>query len=147
MSRSNYSDDIDDQWASIRWRGAVASATNGARGQALLREMLVALDAMPVKELVAGELEADGQYCALGVVGKARGLILTGIDPEDSDWVADLFGIAPALAREIVYVNDEAVYVAYGKPDLSALRWQRVRNWVVSQLKPSSLPADSKSVR
>jgi hypothetical protein len=34
MSRSGYSDDIDsadDQWALIRWRGAVKSAIRGAR--------------------------------------------------------------------------------------------------------------------
>src|SRR5437868_4429286 len=103
MSRSGYSDDCDG-WAAIRWRGAVAAATKGARGQALLREMMAALDAMPVKELVAHELEAEGSYCALGVVGKARGLDMAKLDPEDRDQVAEAFGIAPALAAEIVYV-------------------------------------------
>jgi hypothetical protein len=47
MSRSGYSDD-HSEWDLIRWRGAVASAIRGKRGQAFLRELLVALDAMPV---------------------------------------------------------------------------------------------------
>lgn len=44
----------------IRWRGAVASAIRGKRGQAFLREMLAALDAMPEKRLIAGSLVFDG---------------------------------------------------------------------------------------
>lgn len=131
MSRSGYIDDFEDNWSLIRWRGAVASATNGARGQALLREMLSALDAMPVKELVAHELEADGAHCALGVVGKARGLDLKKIDPEDSQLVASIFGIANALACEIVFINDEG---EWGGNERSARRWIRMRAWIASQI-------------
>jgi len=47
MSRSGYSDDCDDQWSLICWRGAVKSAIRGKRGQAFLKEMLAALDALP----------------------------------------------------------------------------------------------------
>jgi hypothetical protein len=45
MSRSGYSDDLDPL-ALGRWRGRVASAMRGKRGQAFLREMLAAMDAM-----------------------------------------------------------------------------------------------------
>ena len=61
MSRSGYVDDMCDQWAMIRYRGAVRSAIRGRRGQAFLREMLAALDAMPEKRLTAGALVFDGQ--------------------------------------------------------------------------------------
>lgn len=61
MSRSGYTDDTEDQWSLIRYRGAVASAIRGARGQAFLREMLTALDAMPEKRLISGALVFDGQ--------------------------------------------------------------------------------------
>lgn len=40
MSRSGYTDDCDDQWALIRWRGAVNSAIKGKRGQQALRGRL-----------------------------------------------------------------------------------------------------------
>lgn len=60
MSRSGYSEDCDNDWSLIRWRGAVKSAIRGKRGQALLKEMLEALDAMPVKRLIRGELVATG---------------------------------------------------------------------------------------
>jgi hypothetical protein len=47
-------DDGDiDQWASIRWRGAVKSAASGSRGQAFFRDLITALDAMPEKTLIA----------------------------------------------------------------------------------------------
>ncbi len=63
MSRSGYSDDLDS-WALIRWRGQVASAIRGRRGQAVLRDLLAALDAMPEKALVASELETpQGEVC------------------------------------------------------------------------------------
>jgi hypothetical protein len=84
MSRSGYNDDYDlDPWQGIRWRGAVASAIRGRRGQAFLRELLVALDALPEHKLIANELEKDGAVCALGAVGKARGLALAGLHPDD----------------------------------------------------------------
>lgn len=107
MSRSGYSDDYDG-WASIRYRGAVKSAINGKRGQQALREILAALDAMPEKSLAAESLvTADGEYCTLGALGAARGMNLDALDPEDHEGVAEAFGLAPAMVREIVYENDE----------------------------------------
>lgn len=107
MSRSGYSDDYDDPLTLGRWRGMVASALRGKRGQALLRELAASLDAMPDKRLIAHELKADGEFCTLGVLGAARGIDLERLDPEDYDQVAAAFGIAPCMAQEIVYENDE----------------------------------------
>lgn len=108
MSRSGYSDDCD-VWALIRWRGAVKSAIRGARGQAMLRELIQALDALPEKRLAADSLvTADGEYCTLGALGRARGIDLTAIDPDDRRAVADAFGVAEALAAEIMFENDES---------------------------------------
>jgi hypothetical protein len=131
MSRSGYTDDCENI---AMWRGAVRSATFGKRGQKLLRELLASLDEMPVKELIAEELEADGAHCALGVVGKYRGIALADIDPDEYDRVASAFDIAPALAREVVYQNDEG-----GRWDETpAARWLRVRRWVESQIVPAT---------
>jgi len=107
MSRSGYSEDCDDQWEFIRWRGAVNSAIKGKRGQAFLKEMLAAMDAMPEKRLVSSELEKNGEVCAIGSVGVARGIDMSDIDPEAYWEVADRFGINEKLAQEIVYQNDE----------------------------------------
>jgi hypothetical protein len=132
MSRSNYSDDVENNWGLICWRGAVNSAIRGKRGQALIRELIAGMDAMPVKELIADELEVSGQFCALGVVGRARGIDMTGIDPEDSRIVAKTFDIAEPMAREIVYINDEC---GWGSGETPSARWERVRKWAESQLK------------
>lgn len=130
MSRSGYSDDCDG-WHLIMYRGRVASAIKGKRGQKLLTEMLAALDAMPEKVLVKGELEKEGSYCALGVVGSARGMNLHSIDPEDAEQVSKEFDIATAMAREIVYENDEGGWW----DETPEKRWERVRNWVDSNIK------------
>ena len=126
MSRSGYSDDCDG-WDLVRWRGAVTSAIRGKRGRAMLLELRDALDAMPEKALIAHELvDAAGSFCTLGVIGNARGLPLSEIDPEDSDQVAKLFDIAPALAKEIVFENDEGSW----RDETPHGRWARMRQWV-----------------
>lgn len=157
MSRSGYSEDCDDNWQLICWRGAVASALRGKRGQAFLKELIAALDAMPEKELIGDSLvTADGQYCALGVVGAARGIDLNKLDPDDPYQVAKAFGIAQAMAQEIVYENDEYlndyewVRVTlcgpirpweYHERSVSVLRkhvardrWKHMRDWAESNL-------------
>lgn len=108
MSRSGCTDDYDEDGTGGLWRGAVARAINGKRGQAALRETLAALESMPQKILIGESLvTADGEFCTLGALGAARGLDMSAVDPEDWDAVAALFDIAPAMVREIVYENDE----------------------------------------
>jgi len=103
MSRSGYCDDGENNWEMICWRGAVSSALRGKRGQSFLKELAQAMDAMPVKRLVTEELQAEGEFCTLGVVGNARNLDMSVIDPDDSDVVAEKFGLAEAMVREIVW--------------------------------------------
>jgi len=133
MSRSGYSDDCDG-WSLIRWRGAVNSAIKGARGQAFLRELRDALDTLPEKKLTPNELEADGEFCALGAVGRQRGIDMKQIDAEDREAVAKSFGIAEALAAEIMFTNDDDF--CYGwKQETAEVRWSRVRAWVERHIK------------
>lgn len=126
MSRSGYSDDCSG-WDLICWRGAVTSAIRGRRGQAFLREMLAALDALPEKKLIADELEAEGSFCAIGSVGAARGLDMAGLDPHDRGKVASVFGIPPSLAAEIMFENDADFAIRDETPEG---RFVRVRQWV-----------------
>lgn len=129
MSRSGYSEDIDSQQLNV-WRGAVASAVRGRRGQEFLRDMLAALDAMPEKRLITGDLVRDGDVCAIGSVGVARGIDMSSIDPEVPEDVARAFGVARSLVCEIEWVNDE---MCYGS-ELPEERHARVRAWVASQI-------------
>lgn len=135
MSRSDYSDDCD-QWELIMWRGAVASAIRGRRGQAFLKEMLAALDALPEKKLIDGALECNGAVCAIGAVGAARKVNMTGLDPENAGQVAQTFGIARALACEIVFENDEGA--GYWNNETPERRFERMRNWVAKQIHQAS---------
>jgi hypothetical protein len=162
MSRSGYTDDVEDTWRHIMWRGAVASALRGKRGQQALREIAAALDEMPEKALAADSLvTADGDYCTLGALGRVRGMDIDALDPDDWQAVAKAFGIAPALVREIVFENDEAIddykwidIVICGpmrphspywerhnrtrsvpRERAAEERWQHMRAWVASHIK------------
>ena len=166
MSRSGYTEDCgdyDDDNRSLLWRGAVQSAMRGKRGQAFLTELLAAMDALPARRLVAGDFEAPEtgmpfasrrDVCALGALDPS-------VDEYDAEYLADRFGIARALAAEIVYQNDECVsdhryveidicgpvrpmYPDWGRqtktitvadPHAGARRWERVRAWVAKQIK------------
>ncbi len=166
MSRHGYTDyDGDDPLAQGRWMGALRAAKRGKRGQSFFKELIEALDAMPVKELAAHSFTKDGEVCALGSVALKRGIDVSEFEtlPEDHpdawddeinhDALADKFGIAACLAREIMYENDECDQwhweddgsivrngVRHGETrtvrhhDLPAERWQRMRDWAVRQL-------------
>lgn len=160
MSRSGYSDEIEDPLELGRWRGAVKSAICGKRGQAMLRDLLAALDAMPEKRLAADSLvNADGEYCTLGVLGAQRGIDLASLDPDDFDRVAEAFGVNAKVVQEIVFENDERNYrfdyvkrlpvdigpeVPYRMEwtqlqlDEGAERWKAMRSWVAKHIKEAA---------
>lgn len=175
MSRSGYTDDFEiyDPLVIGRYRQAVNCAIKCKRGQAMLHELLAALDAMPEQRLAAESLvTADGEYCTLGVLGKARGIDMSVLDPDDAVQVAATFGIAESMAREIVYENDDSRndyewrdieicgpvrpnYPDWGShvktmrvefDDAPARRWKYMRKWVVRHLTQNSehFPSASK---
>jgi hypothetical protein len=134
MSRSGYSEGCDG-WALIRWRGAVASAIKGQRGQAFLREALAALDAMPDKKLTTDSLHepATGEFCTLGVVGAARGLDLAALEYSERDGIAKAFGISLALASEIMFENDDQDDWC-GPSTTPEKRWVSMRKWISGKI-------------
>lgn len=165
MSRSGlYEDDGENTLAYGRWRRALTSALRGNKGQAFLRELAAALDAMPVKELVSGELQsADGCHCTLGVIGHQRGLDMAAMDVDDYGGIADALKVNAKIAQEIMWENDETFcdwefvdvvicgpmpphhFRPYGherhersvrvqKPDAAHQRWQHMRAWVEKQI-------------
>jgi hypothetical protein len=140
MGRSGYDDDCDWDRSRYLYRGRVASALRGKRGQAFLLELLAAFDAMPEKKLAAESLKyEDGAVCALGAVALKRGLdadkikqLDTQFEEDNPDYVAHEFGIAECMVREIVYMNDEAVW----REETPEQRFERMRAWVVSEVRP-----------
>jgi hypothetical protein len=132
MSRSGYKDDYgnDDALGLGRWRAQVRSAIRGRRGQAFLRELIVALDTMPEKSLIAGKLVDDvGAVCAIGAVCKARGLDMSRVDCRHQQSVAATVGIAHQMVAEISYENDEV-----GWKETDEQRWRRMRQWAERNL-------------
>ena len=142
MNRSGYSDDCDNNWDLIRWRGAVTSAIRGQRGQNFLRRLAATLDAMPEKRLIKNELEhaLGGRFCTLGAELHARGVDT--LTPEgDTDTgcpekIAKILEVAPALVKEIMYENDEYGVYRHNKDTQDQSRWHHMRRWVENHLQP-----------
>ena len=133
MGRSGYSDEHEESELNL-YRGAVESAIRGKRGQQFFRDLIAALDAMPVKELITGELEDNGAVCALGSLGQSRSLDMSNVDTTDSDTLGDLFGIARSLAAETMFMNDDD-FGCYPN-ETPAERWTRMRAWATENIKP-----------
>jgi hypothetical protein len=140
VSRAGYSDGGDDQWSLIRWGGVIASATRGKRGQEFFRALVQVLDDMENKRLIKGSLADGGEVCALGAFGRANNIHLApleaAIEDRDYDKLGEAFGIAPALAREIMYQNDDIMW-----DSAPEARWRRLRAWAAEQiiLRPEEL--------
>ena len=131
MSRSGYSDDYDGDHPIALYRQAVRRATMGYRGQHLLRRLRMALDAMPEKRLIDGAIkDKAGNVCALGAVD-ATAPAYDEDDDQHAEKLGKHFGIATALAAEIVFMNDEAEW----RPETPEERWTRMRKWVDEQIR------------
>lgn len=138
MSRSGYVDDFDDPLVLGRYRQAVKRAIEGRRGQAFLRELADAMDAMPEKALIADELiDSEGSCCAIGVVCQSRGIDVSAVDPSCPASVGELVGIAKSMAAEIEFENDQDFYFCDESPER---RWERMRKWVDDQLLAGDAP-------
>lgn len=129
MSRSGYSYDYEHMEL---YRRSVKNALSGKRGQAFLKEMLEAFDALEEKKLIAGVLKDESGVCAMGAVGVRRGTDMSGLDPFDSGSIGGCFGIARSMVAEIAFENDESCY--HSGEETPEQRFQRMRKWVVNNI-------------
>ncbi len=133
MSRVEFGDGDGFEWL---YQQHTDAAINGRRGQAFLREMVVALDTLPAKRLAADVLVGSrGEVCAMGAVARARGVKTAGVDETDPDAVGGALGIAPRLAMEIAYLND-----LRDDSETDEQRFTRMRSWALSRIKPEPEP-------
>lgn len=54
---------------------------------------------------------------------------MRGMETEDREQIADTFGVAEAMAAEIMFVNDDWWPTCSDRE-----RWEKVRAWVVAHL-------------
>lgn len=142
MSRSGYLDDCENLEL---YRGTVNRSIRGRRGQAFIRELISALDAMPVKELAANlfvEESEGGKCCAMGAVALARGLPrerLAQFNDEYAAGAANLLGISNAMASEIAFENDGHEFWGTDK-FTDEQRFEYMRSWATGNIVESSAP-------
>lgn len=98
----------------------------------MFADLVAALDAMAVKELIRGSLHYEGCVCALGSMPIAAGL--------DDDTVSAVR--AAAYAYEVdesqveVITSENDIYFEPAESD--AARWTRMRAWAQQQLEACS---------
>lgn len=121
MSESEYSD------AHLGlYHANVERAIRGKRGQEFLRELKAALESLPKKALISGFMEHDDMVCALGAVGKARGMNdLERFNDSGTYALSKSLGITQTLATVIIYQND---YCA--KMMMPNVRYDAMLYWV-----------------
>lgn len=162
MSRSGYGDwdyCLEDQRRANLYRGTVSRSIRGKRGQQLLRRIVAALDAMPLKELEADTFgQSGGCACTLGALARHEGIDVSQFEPDHGDFETEpvdaeplghLLDAAPTLIREIMYANDESPYRAFVTgwhigpalpPDIQAKRdrerrWRIMRDWCEARIR------------
>ena len=138
MSRSGYSYDYEGLEL---YRAAVEKAIKGKRGQTALRDLLQALDQMPEKKLIRNSFSCEDGVCSLGALAKLREADTTDLEAVKGMWgeyekvdqqrVGKLLNIAPSMAAEIMFMNDEGAV----NLETDEERWTRMRWWVVSMLR------------
>ena len=64
------------------------------------------------------------------MLGAHRGLSLENLYPEDYRRIAKAFDIAPAMAQEIVWENDDD----WLEKETPAERWARMRAWIAEHI-------------
>lgn len=117
------------------WRGRVASAMRGKRGQRLLHDFVAALDAMPNKRLIENDLVREGDVCSLGACGQYRKLPdLEKLDPKEHDVLSEKFDVASCMIQEIEFENDEGGPLEKETPEA---RWTRMRKWAEKNIAKS----------
>lgn len=138
MGRSGYVEDWDCDSNFIFLTDSILERScKGKRGREFLETVAREMDAMPKKVLIAGELiDEAGDCCTMGVACKARSLDVTKIDYTNADDVAKALNIAPTLAREVAFQNDDDFN--YKSSETPEQRWVRMRKWVDEKLKEDS---------
>ena len=155
--RISYSDDEERPGQFALWDANCRRSLKGKAGQRELRELEVALLALPEKRLIHGSLvDDDGDVCAIACYAKHKGIDLSKFDPEDeSHEVGIAAGMPRLVAWKVVAFNDlhcddvwevadGPVQRGYGhykggiphiRPMTPEERYEKVLAWVRGQLK------------
>lgn len=108
--------------------------TKTDEGQKFMRELITALDALPEKRLITDLLSDGSDCCALGAVGRLRGVTRDEMYKigDDGRRARDLLCITRELADSVTAENDY-----FGELGTTPReRWQHMRAWAESQLMP-----------
>ena len=127
MSRINYTDEEDFAGQFQLWQANCDRSLRGKHGQVELLVLRDALLALPAKRLIRGDLEANGEVCAIACYGRYKGFDLQVFDPGESDKVGVAGGMPHLVAWKVVEMNDEWFY-----SETPEQRYEKMLAWVES---------------
>lgn len=137
--RISYSEDEDFPGQFGLWQANCVRSIKGKAGQTVLRELELALLALPEKRLIADELQTvAGEVCAIGALVKYCGIEKTQSDPEEMEDVGVELGLPRLVAWKVVALNDVEIQGHYEQgiyqPVTPEERYKRVLKWVQRQI-------------
>ena len=153
MSRfDNYGCDDEHGIPDEFWYQALGRHLNGPQGQANLRRIRAALDALPEKVLISGTFCDGERVCAVGALvayarareGQTWHQVLAELPWDDDGYLLEtvrqgkLAGLPRTLAEELANLNDE--WWGHLTPEQ---RWERARKWVLDRI----IPAPGEEIR
>jgi hypothetical protein len=152
MSRISYSEDEAYPGQHALWQANCRRSLAGKAGQAALRDLVAALEALPAPVLIAHHLARKGEVCAVGAVvlhrkvnlGQARDAVLRELegepieedawDWEDEEGETEGVGVAVGIPRLVAWrlacLND--IDLDYCTP---AQRYEKVLAWARKRLR------------
>ena len=131
--RISYSDDEDYGGQFELWQANCQRSLRGKAGQRELRFLRDALLAMPVKRLIRGALEHDGDVCAIACYGRAKGLDLM----EFGEYASAAVGVAGGMPRLVAWKTVEMNDIELDR-ETPEERYRKMLAWVERQLVPTS---------
>ena len=151
MSRHWEGENDSDLWMLDygRWTRNMKVAPGSKNGQRYLRELKAALEAMPLRRLLRGELAgyAPGNeelVCALGAFAMYKGTSFNDLDAyqgaDGSIELAQAHGMTQTLAYMVGIENDRTrwdVAARSLRPESPEQTWQRMYDWTCSLIKSS----------
>lgn len=129
--RINWSEDEERPGQFELWQANCRRSLHGRKGQHALRQLRDELLSMTGKRLIADDLAANGEVCAVGALMRANGVPQSELeeldDTDDTDRIAaKRCGIPPLVAWKLVELNDIELELRDFTPEQ---RYERVLAW------------------
>lgn len=134
--RIGYSDEEGFAGQFELWQANCRRSLAGKKGQQSLRELEVALLALPTKRLIENELDNGADCCAIGALVRHKGVTPSMPFPDENmEDVGVECGMPPLVAWKVVELNDMQLGGYWQRAVSPEERYVRVLQWTQALLR------------